>query len=194
MGMPSITITFTELAATAVKRGERGIVALILKDKSVPGTNPVVCTSNEDVPATLTPGNQEQLKLALMGYVNAPSKVIAYVLPDSAEDYTDALNYLKTVKFNYLVAPTVETDGKTADIVSYVKTQRAANKLIKAVLPNTAGDHEGIVNYTTESVIVNDKTYTTEQYCSRIAELSQEHHLQCPVPMHHSQGLQIVSD
>lgn len=169
MGMPSISITFTELAATAIKRGERGIIAMILKDTTVPGTNPAVCVSNEDVPATLTKDNQEQIKLALMGYVNTPKRVIAYVLKDNAEDYTEALSYFKTVKFDYLVVPTVATDEKTDDIVSYVKTQRAANKLIKAVLPNTVGDNEAIINFATESVTINDKTYTTEQYCSRIA-------------------------
>ena len=168
MGMPSISISFTEIAATAVKRGERGIIAMIIKD-DVPDVNPVVCNSAADVPTTLSEKTQEQIKLALKGYVNAPSKVIAYIIPKVAENYIDALNYLKTVKFDYLVAPSVTTDGQEDVIVSYVKTERAENKLIKAVLPNTPGDTEGIINYTTENVYVNDKTYTTEEYCSRIA-------------------------
>ena len=103
MGMPSVSISFTEKAITAVKRGERGIVALILKDENIPETNPVTCLSSEDVPTTLSESNQEQIKLALMGYINAPKKVIAYVLGTDAEDYTEALNTFKTVKFDYLV-------------------------------------------------------------------------------------------
>ena len=170
MGMPSITISFTEMAATAVQRGDRGIIAMILKETSLGLIkNPIVCTSAEDVPTSLKKENQEQINLALMGYINAPKKVIAYVIQDSAEDYSEALNYLKTVKFDYLVVPTVETDEQTTAVVSYVKAQRAANKLIKAVLPNTTGDNEGIINYATEEVMVNDKKYTTEQYCARIA-------------------------
>ena len=141
---------------------------MIIKD-DVPDVNPVVCNSAADVPTTLSEKTQEQIKLALKGYVNAPSKVIAYIIPKVAENYIDALNYLKTVKFDYLVAPSVTTDGQEDVIVSYVKTERAENKLIKAVLPNTPGDTEGIINYTTENVYVNDKTYTTEEYCSRIA-------------------------
>ena len=169
MGMPSVSISFTEKAITAVKRGERGIVALILKDENIPVANPITCLSNEDVPTTLSESNQEQIKLALMGYVNAPKKVIAYVLGTDAEDYTEALNALKTVKFDYLVAPTASTDNMTNDIVSYVKSQRAEDKLIKAVLPNVTGDNEGIINYATATVYANDKEYTTEQYCARIA-------------------------
>lgn len=169
MGMPSISITFSEIAATAIKRGERGIIAMILKDANAPAVNPVVCASNADVPTTLSEDNQAQIKLALMGYVNTPKKVIAYVLGSDAANYNDALAYFKTVKFDYLVAPTVATDKLTADIVSYVKTERAANKLIKAVLPNVAGDNEGIINYATEKVIADDIEYTAEGYCSRIA-------------------------
>lgn len=169
MGMPSVSISFTEKAITAVKRGERGIVALILKDENIPETNPITCLSSEDVPNTLSESNQEQIKLALMGYINAPKKVIAYVLGTDAEDYIEALNALKTVKFDYLAAPTVSTDNATNDIVSYVKAQRAEDKLIKAVLPNVSGDHEGVINFATATVYANDKEYTTEQYCSRIA-------------------------
>ena len=168
MGMPKVSITFTEIASTVVKRGEKGVIAMILRDSNVPATNPITCLSNEDVPATLTAANQEQIKLALMGYVNMPKKVIAYVI-DSDDTYDEALKYLKTVTFDYLVCPTVSTDNKTADIVAYVKAERAADKLIKAVLPNTVADCEGIINYATETVYVNDTEYTTEQYCSRIA-------------------------
>ena len=170
MGMPSIGIFFTELAATAIQRGDRGIIAMILKESSLGLLkNPIVCASAEDVPSSLKEENQEQINLALMGYVNTPKKIIAYVIQDSAENYDDALDYLKTVKFDYLVVPTVETDEQIAAIVSYVKSQRTEDKLIKAVLPNVAGDNEGIINYATEEVMVGDKKYTTEQYCARIA-------------------------
>lgn len=50
-----------------------------------------------------------------------------------------------------------------------MKAERAAGKLIKAVLPNTVADCEEVINYATEKVFVNTKSYTTEQYCSRIA-------------------------
>lgn len=168
-GMPSITISFTELAATAIKRGNRGIIALILRDDTIPDVNPFSCASTNDIPNTLCAENQKQIQLAFMGYTSAPQKVISYVITKSAEDYSEALDYFETVKFDYLVVPTVATDEKTADIVSYVKEQRADGKLIKAVLPNTAADCEGIINYTTEKVMIGDTKYSTEEYCARIA-------------------------
>lgn len=173
MGMPSISISFTEVAATVVTRGARGIIAMILKSPYVPAENPVVCASAADIPQTLPEKAQEQIKLALMGYVNAPLRVVAYIIGEGGEEgedgYGEALAYLKTVKFDYLVAPAAETDGVAGRIVSYVREERNDNKLIKAVLPNTAADTEGIINFATERVYVNDKAYTTEEYCARIA-------------------------
>ena len=177
-GMPSISITFTEVASSAIQRGERGIIAMILKETTVPENPVITCASVTDVPSTLSTVNQNQIKLALKGYVNAPLRVIAYIIPATTgegdnetnnTDYTDALNYFRTVKFDYLVIPTVGTDAKTSDIVSYVTTERANNKLIKAVLPNTVADKEYIINYATTKVYENDTEYTTEEYCSRIA-------------------------
>lgn len=169
MGMPSVTISFTEKAATAVKRGERGRVALILKDTNIPEQNPVVCLSNEDIPKTLSEKNKEQIKLALMGYVNAPKKVVAFVISEGTEAYGEALDFLKTIPFDYLAVPGAETDGVKQDIISYVKAQRQQKKLIKAVLPNAEADHEGIINYATEKVTADGKEYTAEEYCARIA-------------------------
>ena len=169
MNMPSVTVSFTEVASTAVKRGERGVIAMILRNETVPETNPVVCASTQDIPKTLGDDAKKQIELAMMGYVNTPKKVIVYVLDASAEDYNEALSYFKTVKFDYIVAPSVSTDNQTASLVSYVKTERSNNKLIKAVLPNTPADTEGVVNYATEKVVENDAEYSTEEYCSRIA-------------------------
>lgn len=187
MGMPSVIVQFNEKAASAIKRGERGIIAMILKD-AVLQKNPINITSVLDVPDTLSEKNQEQIKLALMGYINPPKKVIAYVIEENSteieenpmeseenpdgnmkDNYKEALTAFESIKFDYLVVPTVQTDGKTQDIVDYVKAQREVDKLIKAILPNAKGDSEGIINFTTAELQENDKTYTTEQYCSRIA-------------------------
>jgi hypothetical protein len=304
MGQPSISISFTELGITALKRSERGIVAMILKGTN---TGPFSVTTESDIPLTMSAYNKEQIMLALQGYDNPPSRVIGIVIPATAytyttativtgdnpttkgwyvkdgddyiastdtiaksgvtyyedkytavtpeagdspvenewyekdgdvytlsedeevdgektyyshsyaqpstvnrasnpassswyelvggeyvasvdtwpadgkvyfsrsseqsanTDYTAAYDYLSTVKFNYLVVPTVETDGKGASVASFVKTQRANHNLIKAVLPNVAGDNEGIINVATSQWINGDTTYTAEQYCSRIA-------------------------
>lgn len=152
MGMPSISISFTETGSTAISRGERGIIAMILKD-AIPAKNPVVCKTESDVPVSLSEASKEQIALAFKGYEYSPLLVMIYVIAADAKDYSAALNYFKTVKFDYLVAPSAETDKQTTAIVNYVKSERGSGKLIKAVLPNTTADCEGIVNFATEKVI-----------------------------------------
>ena len=91
----------------------------------------------------------------------------------------------ETVKFDYLAIPTVETDGKTQEVASWVKSMRDnKRKKIKAVLPKIEADHEGIINFTTDRNVKTetvtekngtktavDIVYTAEQYCARIAGL-----------------------
>jgi hypothetical protein len=43
------------------------------------------------------------------------------------------------------------------------------DKMVKAVLPNCSADFEGIVNFTNSKIVTVAKTYTTAEYCSRIA-------------------------
>lgn len=194
MGAPSINISFIEKAITAITRGERGIVMLLVKDTLEVGTvNPVTVVLESDIPKSLCDATKAQVKLASMGYINAPKKILVYCMgiADDAdkeiieEGYSKALAAIETIKFDYLAIPTIQTDEKGQDIATWVKLMRQnKKKKIKAVLPNVAADNEGVINYTTEknvntqvvkgkdgSTITVDTIYTAEQYCARIAGL-----------------------
>lgn len=43
------------------------------------------------------------------------------------------------------------------------------DKMIKAVLPDCTADAEGVINFVNKTIRTKSKTYTTAQYCSRIA-------------------------
>lgn len=194
MGAPSIDISFIEKAISAVTRGERGIVMLWVKD-TLPAAmiNPVTVITESDIPNILSNVTIEQIRLAMLGYTNAPKKVLVYCM-GIAEDaeaesvdagYKKAMTAAETIRFDYLAIPTVETDGKGEDIATWVKTMRGnKKKKIKAVLPNIPADNEGIINFTTEKSVKTetitgkdgvkitvDLVYTAEQYCARIAGL-----------------------
>lgn len=173
MGMPSINISFKETAIASIARSERGIVALILKEETVPAGNPLTILSPADIPSTVSDFNEKQINLALMGYVKAPKKVICYFVDDeeAGVEYTEALNYFAHTSFDYMAVPTVATDGKTQEIATWIKGQRTGGKMCKAVLPNTAADHEGIINFATATMTDGKEAFTTEEYCSRIAGL-----------------------
>ena len=121
--------------------------------------------------------------------------MIVYRLGTSAEDYTEALSALELVKFNYLVAPSCETDEQTDVIASWVGAKREEGKKIKAILPNSASDKEYIINYTTESVIDEDGTPIQQSSTAlELPVLLPEPHYRFPAPTHHWQSLWTVQD
>ena len=191
MGAPNINISFIEKAITAITRGERGIVMLWVKDVlPEAAVNPITIITESDLPEDLSEETVEQVKLAMIGYTNAPKKILIYCMgiieeTDIEEGYKKAMEAAETIRFDYLAIPTVEIDGKGEDIATWVKSMRDnKRKKIKAILPNVAADHEGVINYTTAhsrktetvtgkdgSKIITDTVYTAEQYCARIAGL-----------------------
>jgi len=169
MGLPSINIVFKTAASTAVQRSQRGIVGVILKDSALTGAK--VMADDSEIPSGLSEVNKDYLEKTFMGYENKPQKVLAYGLAADATDFTAALNYFATQKFNYLVGPPDCSADEAKAIADWIKSQRTDNKrTYKAVLPNTAADSEGIINFTTDGIAAG-KIYTAAEYCGRIAGL-----------------------
>jgi hypothetical protein len=169
MGLPNISIVFKQAGITAIARGSRGIVALILKD----ATNNGLITMNDvtEIPSNLSTYNKKQLSDAWVGGVNIPLKVIAFVEPTTATDYVAAMSALEVTKWNYLAVPGI-VSGDTTTISTWIKGLRDnKDTKVKAVLPNTAADHEGIINFATDDIVVGTTTYDVSDYCARIAGL-----------------------
>lgn len=170
MGMPSVNIAFKTKAAAAVKRSEKGVVALIIRDGAA--ADVLTLTGAEQVPTTLGAANQAYVKRAFLGYVTPPRLVMVYVLPADAENLTEALDYFATQVIDYLAGPPEVTEAECTAIVAWVKGRRLNDDAIcKAVLPNTAADSEAVVNFITEGIKAGETVYTAAQYCSRIAGL-----------------------
>lgn len=174
LGLPSISIQFLHKSTSAIVRGSRGIVALILKDtKSVGGT-----TINDlsEIPTDLSDTNKDLIEKAFLGNTNAPKKIELFVI-DSTESATtnskigDATKYFENVTFDYLAFPSgIESD--LASIVTFIKSMRDTLGIkCKAVLANSASDYEGIINVTQDDVVVGSTTYTTAQFTARVAGL-----------------------
>ncbi len=168
MGLPQINIAFKSTASTVIKRGTRGIVTLILKDKvskiQIERLNGV-----DEIPKTINENNKKQIELAFMGSVNSAKKVIVLIIPEESENYTEALTLLETTKFDYLVVPFI-TNEDAVKIATWIKDMRSNKDVkVKAVLPHCAADNEGVINFATDNIKVGNNLYTASEYCSRIA-------------------------
>lgn len=169
MGMPSINIIFRTAASTALRRSQRGIVGVILKDSADGTAGAHIMLDSSKIPTTLSEVNQDYLEKTFLGYVRKPKKVIAYVIATDAKDVSEALTYFATQKINYIVGPPDCTADEAQAIATWIKAQRANKRNYKAVLPNTAADCEGIINFATSGITIDKKNYTTAEYCGRIA-------------------------
>lgn len=165
MGLPNIVIDFKAKASTAIKRGERGVVAVIVIDATTGVTKIEDITQ---IPAGLTDANKSYVERAFLGGMN-PVKYVQLIVTDTLQN---GLKTLETVKFDYAaMPPDIDESGVTA-AVSFIKTLRDNKNIkVKAVLPNASADHEGIINFTTDNIVVGSKTFSTAEYCSRIASL-----------------------
>lgn len=178
MGLPSITISFKEKGITAIERGQRGIVLLIMDDTTqVEGFAQYSIYSTADIPEDLDDSTKEQIQLALTGYTNSPFKIIANVYKKAEEDtgleskLPDRLKAIENTNFTYLVIPQI-TSEETETVSSWVKSMRTTKDIyVKAVLPDTSADCEGVINFTNKVIKTKTKSYTTAEYCSRIAGL-----------------------
>ncbi len=171
MGLPTLNFSFSTVASTAIARSQKGTVAMILKDTKDTG-KVFTLTKASQVSTLLTnlgTDNQDYVKRAFIGYINPPKKVIVYVLDSAETSLADALNYFAGQKIDYIVGTPTCTVAEATEITTWVKAERLIGFIPKAVLPNTAANDESIINFTADDIVVGIKTFTSAEYCSRIA-------------------------
>lgn len=147
MGLPKIEIIFKQLAVTAVKRSQLGIVGLIVKEPS----------KNWDIKVykditDIKDGDYTANTVALVKdtFEYTPNKV--FVFNVGSGTLTDTLKKVAQERVNWLGLGYDGKDGDTATLVSWIKSVRKAGKTYKAVVFNaTKPDNKGIVN------LMNDK-------------------------------------
>ncbi len=196
LGMPSVTISFIEAGIEAIKRSQRGIVALILEEPQETITklmtdhkdgkgnsvsaikNPFTVYTTDDIPSEMTADNQDYITKCLMGYVKSPYRVKVYLMAamdkgknGEADKFADTLKLLATARWDYLAIPTIKTQ-QLESVATWLKTNRENKyKRSKVVLPGYSGDYEGIINFSNTTIKTSSKTYTGAQYTPRIAGL-----------------------
>lgn len=164
MGLPEILIEFKAAASTAVSRSGNGIAALILRDKSNETLSYSYPKEASVVKSHWTASSLDMINKTFLG---GPSRVLVERI-GTEDTYDAALERLTHKKWNYLAIPDLAEDD-VKGIADWIIAQRGDKKTFKAVLPNYAANHEGIINFATDGIQVGTKAYTTAQYCARMA-------------------------
>lgn len=171
MGLPNINIEFKTQAISAIKRSGRAAVAIILKNSAPEVQGAHTLTNITQIPSGLDETNKKYVSQAFIGYVSAPRKVLLFVLPEMAEDLSDALSYFAAQNFDYLAAPHNCSISEADEIAAWITAMRENDFTPKAVLPDKAADSEAIINFTTKNIKAGEAEYTPAGYCARIAGL-----------------------
>ena len=166
MGLPNINITFSTMAQALFQRGGKGVICMILKDSA--GTGEYTILTAKDIPSGISSDNKAVIERALIGNEFSPEKIILKVM-DAEDDLSDGLTWAELQEFDYLVGPADITTPDTTSVVAWIKKEREAGRKSKAVLPDTAADYEGIINFSATAIKVASGTLTAAQFCSRIA-------------------------
>ena len=164
LGLPSFSMIFSGKAVSAIERSARGIVAMILTDGTEGGKDLNIYKKVDEVDfQNWTEQNYNYLKLVFAG---APSTVITIRRAENAEGYNAELKKLKDLKWNYLTIPGLGS-ADTTTISAWIKQYRDdERKTFKAVLAHCKGDHEGIINLTTENIstTITGAKHTAAEY------------------------------
>ena len=167
MSLPNVMINFKQTGATAIQRGERGIVALVLNGETQE-VHELSTIKDAAGIAQLTDKQKEYIQLAFMGYIKPPKKVIIVFRGSEGEDYNQVQEVLESLKWDYLSIPEIES----GDIANIVVWMTSLNKRCKVVLPHaTTADIEKVINFTTTNITTSIGDYSTAEYTSRIAGL-----------------------
>lgn len=167
MSLPNVIINFKQTGATAIQRGERGIVALILdgETREVHELESINEASNIE---QLTEKQKEYINLAFMGYIKPPKKVIIIFRDLEEEDYARVQTQLEGMRWDYLAIPEIDIE----DVPAMTTWASGVDKSSKIVLPNTTtADSEKVINFTTVGIKTVMGDYDAAEYTARIAGL-----------------------
>lgn len=167
--LPGVYINFLTNAPLSIVLGDRGTVVLLQElSVGVAGEHHLItATDTSKYPEGIT--NDE--KFLVNEALKNAREVLLYNLGENhtTEILEDALDFLKTYKFNTLAYPYSTLENKQA-IVTWIKAMRDDEGIkSQVVLANQKADSEAVINVTDSLTLEGDKTITAEQLTAWVA-------------------------
>ena len=164
LGLPSINIVFKELGASAIERGESGVIALVLKKTSAETPEILNVYSANNIPVDAESKHKQLINYCLSGSTKSVKKVVVVF----AKDTVAGVTALSNTDFNYLVTP-YATSEEYDRVISIVGNLRDNGKMVKYVVANKKADKPYVINFTTKNIVVGGQSVTTAEFTCRIA-------------------------
>ena len=161
---PTFTVTFKELAVTAIKRQTRGNVILVLDSEIDQKSYKMLSEVNK------TDFSNDDYLLLELCFMGNPKKVTVLSKESAIADLTAKLDKYE----NYILCYPDASQSEITALKNYIKNQRESNNYSIAIFANATGlDSEYLINFVSEDIdILNNNQTTTvsaAEYTSRIA-------------------------
>lgn len=147
MGLPTIEVVFKQLAVSAIKRSERGIAAIIIRDDTLSETGITKKTYRSSMDLDSKSYTEANLKILERCFLVAVNKVVVISLP-TAGDFKDALKILDKIKYNYVCTTDAASQQALASyVVDYNATAKGMMKhTVCIVYDATTADSKYVIN------------------------------------------------
>ena len=161
-GLPKVVISFKEKANKLIRAVERGVVLCIVKDTSK--KTEVFKSAFE-----ASKHSNTKIKTPVMAIFEGGVKKVIVECVNENNALNAILEKYEKKKINWICYPGA-TNEEYQTIATFIKSARDTKDLtLKAVVFNHAADHEGIVNFTTETVTDRaGETISGADYTARI--------------------------
>ena len=163
INLPIIRITFKQLAASFIKRSERGNVILIIKDDTDKTFKFKEYTQEIDLIADKALYTTENYTYISDCFLGKPSKVTVVRIDDIEGVFADALDIVKGLEIGWIgIIEGTSTQADQDALVAFVKAQRANKKNFKCAVfsPTTPPDDKGVVVLGNANVTFKDSRAT----------------------------------
>lgn len=168
IGMPSIEIIFRQLAATAVKRSSRGVLALVVRDDTEDGVEISTYTTYLDIKDNAY--SSANMKMIQQAFTGQPAKVI--IVKQKTTGTTEELKTaLDSISFDWLTMVTEKEEDQEA-IVAYTQNRNKTRKgkKVKAIVYKVSTvDDIQIVRFSTETAMMDGAEVAGWQLLARVA-------------------------
>ena len=161
MGLPTITVEFKTLAASAVTRSIRGVLAVLIQD----GTEDVAWAHKSygtlaELSADEAAYTEENYAILARAFAAGPYQVLV-VRVGSEGTLAQATAILEKLSYNWVCSP---VSGFQSGLAAWVGTVNAASKIrkVKALVTGVSSANDPhVVNAANTSVTLNDAAATT---------------------------------
>ncbi len=168
--VPNIEIIFKQKATSILNRSERGTAFLIVKnvtDDYAAGTYERFTNLTQVDEQAYLPEIYTAIKGAL-----SYSPYELYVIRAEEENISSALNCILNISNTGWIAVAESVDKDNEMLVSWIKDKEKRGATYKAVVYKNKADNMHIVNFTTETVMLNDSEVAGSKYVPWILSMA----------------------